>query len=169
MILVGDVPRLEREVGEYGRGRPASVSFVDAPEVVEMGSRPLPASDDVGPPSGSPPISSVTAPRTPWSVPARRGHDGRRCLPPRPRGGIDRPALPAYFLTPSGPLVLLDVGANVDSTPENLVQFGAMGSLYAERVLHVTSPQVALLNIGEEAEKGDTLSREAFVRLEGSI
>ena len=54
--------------------------------------------------------------------------------------GIDRPALPAYFLTPSGPLVLLDVGANVDSTPENLVQFGAMGSLYAERVLHVTSP-----------------------------
>ena len=40
VLLVGDVPRLEREVDEYGRGRPASVSFVDAPEVVEMGESP---------------------------------------------------------------------------------------------------------------------------------
>jgi glycerol-3-phosphate acyltransferase PlsX len=82
--------------------------------------------------------------------------------------GIDRPALPAYFLTASGPLVLLDVGANVDSEPHNLVQFAAMGSLYAERVLHVPAPRVALLNIGEEPEKGDALTREAFLRLQAS-
>ena len=82
--------------------------------------------------------------------------------------GIDRPALPAYFLTPSGPLVLLDVGANVDSEPRNLVQFGAMGSLYAERVLHVDKPRVGLLNIGEEPEKGDALSREAFIQFGAS-
>jgi glycerol-3-phosphate acyltransferase PlsX len=166
VLLVGDVPRLEREVDEYGRGRPASVSYVDAPEVVEMGESPAAgvrrrrssirvATDLVRDGQADAIVSAGSTGATMAAAIFRLGR----------LEGIDRPALPAYFLTPAGPLVLLDVGANVDSEPHNLVQFAAMGSLYAERVLHVPNPRVALLNIGEEPEKGDTLTREAFVRL----
>jgi glycerol-3-phosphate acyltransferase PlsX len=79
--------------------------------------------------------------------------------------GIDRPALPAHMVTATGPVMLLDVGANVDSDPENLVQFAAMGAIFAEHVLHVRNPRIGLLNIGEESEKGDSLTKEAHARL----
>jgi phosphate acyltransferase len=79
--------------------------------------------------------------------------------------GIDRPALPAHMVTATGPVMLLDVGANVDSDPENLVQFAAMGAIFAEHVLHVPNPRIGLLNIGEEAEKGNELAREAHQKL----
>ena len=79
--------------------------------------------------------------------------------------GIDRPALPAHLVTATGPVMLLDVGANVDSDPENLVQFAAMGAIFAEHVLHVSTPRIGLLNIGEESEKGDSLAREAHAKL----
>jgi len=169
VMLVGDVPRLEREIDEYGRGRPASVSFVDAPEVVTMGESPAAAlrrrrssirvaTDLVRDGAADAVVSAGSTGATMAAAIFRLGR----------LEGIDRPALPAYFLTPSGPLVLLDVGANVDSEPHNLVQFAAMGSLYAERVLHVSKPRVALLNIGEEPEKGDALSREAFHQLQAT-
>jgi glycerol-3-phosphate acyltransferase PlsX len=61
--------------------------------------------------------------------------------------------------------MLLDVGANVDSHADNLVQFAAMGSIFAQHVLHVANPRIGLLNIGEEREKGDTLAREAHEKL----
>src|ERR671914_35506 len=79
--------------------------------------------------------------------------------------GIDRPALPAHMITATGPVMLLDVGANVDSDPENLVQFAAMGAIFAEHVLGVKNPRIGLLNIGEEVEKGDERAREAHAKL----
>jgi glycerol-3-phosphate acyltransferase PlsX len=69
--------------------------------------------------------------------------------------GVDRPALAIQMLTESGPFVLLDIGANMDSTGENLYQFAHMGALYAEHVLGVERPRVALVSIGEEKGKGD--------------
>ena len=68
--------------------------------------------------------------------------------------GVDRPAL-AVQLTGSVPFVLLDIGANPDSTPENLAQYARMGAIFSERVLGVPRPRVALLSIGEEKGKGD--------------
>ena len=69
--------------------------------------------------------------------------------------GVDRPALAALLPTSSGePCVLLDVGANVDCDPENLVQFAVMGHMYAKNVLRVANPRVGLLSIGEEDSKG---------------
>ena len=64
--------------------------------------------------------------------------------------GVDRPALAVQMVTETGPFVLLDIGANVDATGLNLYQFAHMGSIYAERVLGVARPRVALLSIGEE-------------------
>jgi glycerol-3-phosphate acyltransferase PlsX len=82
--------------------------------------------------------------------------------------GIDRPALAAHLVTASGPILILDVGANVDSEPSNLLHYAVMGSIYSEHVLKVSRPRVGLLNIGEEAEKGDALTREAYPRIRES-
>ncbi len=77
--------------------------------------------------------------------------------------GVDRPALAMVLPTTAGtPCVLLDVGANVDCRPQNLVQFAVMGELYARAVLKVARPRVGLLSIGEEEGKGNELTSEAF-------
>jgi len=77
--------------------------------------------------------------------------------------GIDRPALATSLPTTTGePCVLLDVGANVDSDPENLVQFAVMGHVFAKNVLHRAYPRVGLLSIGEEDGKGNSLTRDTL-------
>ena len=82
--------------------------------------------------------------------------------------GVDRPALAVQLTTETGPMVLLDIGANPDSTPENLAQYAHMGSIFAERVLGVPSPRVALLSIGEEKGKGDARIQRATELLDAS-
>ena len=77
--------------------------------------------------------------------------------------GVDRPALATIVPTTTGrPSLLLDAGANVDSDPENLVQFAVMGHMYAKNVLHVPNPRVGLLSIGEEDGKGNSLTRDTL-------
>ena len=77
--------------------------------------------------------------------------------------GVERPALATVLPTIAGnPTLLLDVGANVDCDPENLVQFAVMGSMYAQNVLKVQHPRVGLLSIGEEDSKGNTLTRDTL-------
>jgi glycerol-3-phosphate acyltransferase PlsX len=82
--------------------------------------------------------------------------------------GVDRPALAVQMITDSGPMVLLDIGANPDSTAENLAQYAHMGAIFAERVLGVASPRVALLSIGEEKGKGDARIQRATELLDAS-
>ena len=71
--------------------------------------------------------------------------------------GIDRPALASIFPASKTPAVLIDLGANADPTPQNLAQFAMLGSVYAERVLGITRPRVAIVSNGEELEKGNEL------------
>jgi glycerol-3-phosphate acyltransferase PlsX len=76
--------------------------------------------------------------------------------------GVDRPALTGVFPTHKGtPVVVLDVGANVDCEPAMLKQFGLMGEIYSRLVLKIERPRVGLLSIGEEEHKGNTLTRDA--------
>jgi glycerol-3-phosphate acyltransferase PlsX len=82
--------------------------------------------------------------------------------------GVDRPALAVQMVTDSGPFVLLDIGANPDSTAENLYQYAHMGALFAEKVLGVSKPRVALLSIGEEKGKGDARIQRATELLDAS-
>lgn len=79
--------------------------------------------------------------------------------------GVDRPALGSVVPTAAGTAYFLDIGANVDSRPEYLVQFARMGSVYAEQVLGCRGPRVGLLSNGEEEGKGDERVREAHARL----
>lgn len=167
VILVGDVPRLEREAAAYGKPVPPTIRYVDAPEVVEMGDHPATAirtkrrssirvaTDLVRDGDADAVVSAGSTGATMTAAVFRLGRVD----------GIDRPALPAHMVTATGPVVLLDVGANIDSDPENLVQFAAMGAIFAERVLHVPNPRVGLLNIGEEVEKGDELARATHAKL----
>jgi phosphate acyltransferase len=77
--------------------------------------------------------------------------------------GVDRPALATILPTSRGiPSLLLDVGANVDCDPDNLVQFAIMGNMYARNVLHIHTPRVGLLSIGEEDSKGNSLTRDTL-------
>jgi len=167
IILAGDVPRLEREVAAYGTTLPATVRFVDAPELIGMGEHPasairskrrssiVVATDLVRDGDADAVVSAGSTGATMAAAVFRLGRIE----------GIDRPALPAHMATATGPVMLLDVGANVDSDPENLVQFAAMGAIFAEHVLHVRNPRIGLLNIGEEVEKGDDLARQAHAKL----
>jgi glycerol-3-phosphate acyltransferase PlsX len=77
--------------------------------------------------------------------------------------GVTRPALAGAFPSLAGsPVVLLDVGANVDCKPEMLAQFAVMGEIYSRTIFHNSRPRVGLLSIGEEEHKGNDLTRSAL-------
>ena len=82
--------------------------------------------------------------------------------------GVERPALGTIVPTANGFTYFLDVGANVDSRPEFLVQQAEMGTVYARQMMDRANPRVALLSNGEEASKGDALIKEVYPRLEAS-
>jgi glycerol-3-phosphate acyltransferase PlsX len=82
--------------------------------------------------------------------------------------GIDRPAIASQLPTKTGVVTMLDLGANVNCTPEQLVQFAAMGSALVSAVEHIERPTVGLLNIGEEDIKGNELVKETAERLKAS-
>jgi glycerol-3-phosphate acyltransferase PlsX len=152
LILVGDESILRGLVGDS----PSNVRFVHASEVVGMDEHPALALREKKDSSilvatnlvrSGDADAVVTAGHTGAGMAAAVLRLGR--LP-----GVDRPALAVQMITESGPMVLLDIGANPDSTPENLAQFARMGAVFAEQVLGVADPRVALLSIGEEKGKG---------------
>lgn len=167
VILVGDPARIEAAAG--GRLPPA-VRIVESTQVVGMDEAPalalrekkdssiLVAMDLVR--SGSA-DAVVTAGHTGAGMAAAVLRLGRA-------RGVDRPALAVQMITDSGPFVLLDIGANPDSTAENLYQYAHMGALFAEKVLGVERPRVALLSIGEEKGKGDARIQRATELLDAS-
>ncbi|HSO29050.1 MAG TPA: phosphate acyltransferase PlsX [Candidatus Sulfomarinibacteraceae bacterium] len=166
VLLVGDEPRLRGIAGSP----PANVSFVPAGQVIEMGEHPalalrekrdasiLVACDLVRHGEAD---AVVTAGHTGAGMAAAVLRIGR--LP-----GVDRPALAVQMIRSGTPFVLLDIGANPDSSAENLAQYGRMGAIFAERVLGIVEPRVALLSIGEEKGKGDARIARATELLDAS-
>jgi glycerol-3-phosphate acyltransferase PlsX len=73
--------------------------------------------------------------------------------------GVRRPGIAAIFPSHQGPIVIIDVGANMNAKAEDLYQYGVMGAIYAEEILGVTNPRIGLLNVGTEDEKGTELTR----------
>ena len=82
--------------------------------------------------------------------------------------GVFRPGIAVVIPTDHGPCVLIDAGATADARPEHLLQFGHMGSIFAQEVLGIERPRVSLLSIGEEPEKGNQLTLEAHALLAAS-
>ncbi len=82
--------------------------------------------------------------------------------------GISRPTIASQFPSETGFSIVADVGANVDTKPQNLYEFAVMTSVYAEQIFGFEKPTVALLNVGEEKSKGEDRVVEAYQLLEGS-
>ncbi len=166
ILLVGDEARLRA----IAPALPANVSIVHASQVIEMDEHPalalrekkdasiLVACDLVRRGDAD---AIVTAGHTGAGMAAAVLRIGR--LP-----GVDRPALAVQMVRAGSPFVLLDIGANPDSTPENLVQYARMGAIFAERVLGIAEPRVALLSIGEEKGKGDLRIQKATELLDAT-
>jgi glycerol-3-phosphate acyltransferase PlsX len=82
--------------------------------------------------------------------------------------GVMRPAIGVPIPAKRGPSVLIDAGANADARPEHLLQFATMGAVFAQEILGIANPEVRLLSIGEEREKGNQLTLEAHELLAAS-
>ncbi|HEX9044049.1 MAG TPA: phosphate acyltransferase PlsX [Candidatus Limnocylindrales bacterium] len=165
VILVGD-----ERVASIGGSLPSNVRIVHASQVVDMHEAPALALREkkdssilvaMGLVRSGEADAVVTAGHTGAGMAAAVLKLGR--LP-----GVDRPALAIQMITESGPFVLLDIGANPDSTAENLYQYAHMGAIFAEKVLGVPRPRVALLSIGEEKGKGDARIQRATELLDES-
>ena len=76
--------------------------------------------------------------------------------------GVRRPALASIIPTDKGFSLLIDCGANVDAKPEQLLQYAQMGTIYLSNIMHIQNPEVRILNIGAEEEKGNALVQETF-------
>jgi glycerol-3-phosphate acyltransferase PlsX len=115
---------------------PPNVEIVPASQVVEMDESPalaLKAKKDSSIMVAMDLIKQGRADALVTAGPYRRRHGGGRAASWAVLPGVDRPALAVQMVTETGPFVLLDIGANMDSTGDNLYQFAHMGSLYAER------------------------------------
>ena len=159
VILVGDETILRGIAGEL----PANTSIVHSSQVVGMDEQPALALREKKDSSILVAVDLVKNGQADAVVTA--GHTGAGMAAAVLRlgrlPGVDRPALAVQMITAKGPMVLLDIGANPNSTPENLVQYARMGAIFAERVLGVAEPRVALLSIGEEKGKGDARIQRA--------
>ncbi|MGH2474126.1 MAG: phosphate acyltransferase PlsX, partial [Candidatus Limnocylindrales bacterium] len=166
IILVGD----ERTVGRLAGDLPANASIVHASQVIGMDEHPALAMREKR--DASIIVAMDLVKRGEADAVVTAGHTGAGMAAAILRlgrlPGVDRPALAVQMITDSGPMVLLDIGANPDSTPENLVQYARMGTIFAERVLGVADPRVALLSIGEEKGKGDARIQRATELLDAS-
>jgi phosphate acyltransferase len=160
LILVGDETTVRRLAGEL----PANVSIVHASEVIDMDEH-EPALALQKRKDSSILVATELVKRGQADAVVTAGHTGAGMAAAVLRlgrlRGVDRPALAVQLVTDGGTLVLLDIGANPDSSPENLAQYARMGAIFSERVLGVARPRVALLSIGEEKGKGDLRIQQA--------
>ena len=163
IILVGDENSIRREL-DSKRYLPNRISIKHASQVVGMDESPAVAIRKKRDSSISKAIELVKNGEADAMVSA--GHSGAvmatSLLFLRASPGVDRPAIATLMPTLKAPFVLIDAGANLHCKPENLFQFGLMGSAYCSAILGRTEPKVALLSIGEEDTKGNDLTKESF-------
>jgi glycerol-3-phosphate acyltransferase PlsX len=139
------------------------VQVIDAPDVVTMDESP--GAELKRKPQASIKVAAEAVARGDAAALFSAGHTGATVMAAHAAfgmlPGVDRPALAATIPTRRRAAVLLDVGASVECRPQHLLQFAVMGSVYARVAFDIPSPRVALLSIGEEASKGNELTREA--------
>ncbi|MHC5004308.1 MAG: phosphate acyltransferase PlsX [Planctomycetota bacterium] len=169
LVLVGDEQVLRRGVEEHGLGD-GRVDIVGTTEVIGMDESPVDAvrtkkdssitvlATLAGRKAKEPLDAIISAGNTGAVVTAAQMH--LRRLPK-----VHRPGIAVAIPTFSGPVVLIDVGANIEPKPQHLTQYGVMGAIYANLFVGVTSPRVGLMNVGAEEAKGTTDMREARDRL----
>lgn len=163
LVLVGKKEIIKNELLKYKYDE-ARIEIRDAREVIEMDEEPMTAVK--GKKDSSMNIALELVKNNEAAACVSAGNTGALIsasqLKLKRIKGISRPAITTVFPTKKGHMVVLDVGANADCRPEFLDHFAILGSKYAEIVLGISSPKVALLNIGEEEGKGNEITREAY-------
>ncbi|MBX3175643.1 MAG: phosphate acyltransferase PlsX [Gemmatimonadaceae bacterium] len=141
----------------------ARFEFVDAPEVILMTDKPSVAIR--GKPKSSMALGLRLQTEGKSDAFVSAGNTGAQMAASvfilRLHEGLERPAIGTVFPTAKNPVVVLDSGANVDCSPEELVNFANLGHVYAKDILRRENPAIGLLSIGEEAEKGNAAVKEA--------
>jgi glycerol-3-phosphate acyltransferase PlsX len=160
VLLVGDPDQIESALEKHNTS--SKLEIVPAEDVVAMHEEPL-----IGvrrKPKASINVAMDLVKQGKAEAVVSAGHSGAAMAAALLRlgrlKGIDRPAIGAVFptLIAGKPVIVLDVGANVDCRPKYLEQFAVMGSVYSEYVLGISEPKIGLLNIGEETSKGNDLA-----------
>lgn len=167
--LVGRSAAIEAELASQGVAR-TRIEVVEAPETVGMGDKPLQAVRTKRQSSIAVGLTLQRDGRSDAFISA--GNTGAvmaaSTLILRLYPGFERPAIGIPFPTVGKPVLVLDGGANVDCSPQELVGFAHLGVLYARDVMDRSEPAVGLLNIGEEEEKGNAATKEAHRLLAAS-
>jgi glycerol-3-phosphate acyltransferase PlsX len=176
--LVGQTDVVRRQLDallgddEYKAFAPhrARIEIVEAPDVIEMTDKP--GSAVRGKPKSSMIVGLKLQAAGESDAFVSAGNTGAQMAASmvvlKLHAGLKRPAIVTVFPTARKPVVVLDSGANVDCGADELVQFARLGSVYAEDILGRDNPAVGLLSIGEEAEKGNAVTKEAHQLLEAS-
>lgn len=170
IVLVGPQARIEQVLKDQGAAQTPGITIVDAPDVVDM-------HDD--------PATVLRAkPNSSMAVALKLVKDGQAdaivgagstgamlsgaTLFCKRIKGVRRGALAPLMPCKGGQVLLIDAGANTECTPEYLLQFGVMGSLYMEKIQGIAKPRVGLVNNGAEDSKGDALRKEAYKLLKAA-
>lgn len=163
ITLVGDEDSIRKELAAYS-GEDLDIDVVHTTQIVEMTDKPADALRRKRDSSIQVACRLVREGKADGVVSA--GHSGATVacgmfVLGRIKG-VQRPALASVMPTEKNPVVLIDVGANVDSKPSHLLQFGVMADVLSRDVLGVKNPTVGLLSIGEEEGKGNAIVKESF-------
>lgn len=168
ITLVGQKDVVENELARHG-AKPSKLEIVSASEIVSMDESP---SSALRKKDSSMAVAFALMKRGDAQAVVSAGNSGAMMaigmlvMERLPR--VDRPAILIVVPTSGKGTVIIDAGANVDCKPRHLVQFGIMGSIYAERVLGISRPRVGVLSNGEEEGKGNELTRAASQHLSGT-
>ena len=167
ILIVGDEARVRPLLGS---DNPGAIEVVHAPGAVAMDANPSTAVRNSEGTSLGVAVNLVRDGRADAVVSA--GNSGAflaiALVRLRTIAGVARPAIAVVYPAKTGPVVVLDSGANVDCRPEWLAQFGVMGSAYARAVLGIENPKVGIISVGEERVKGNAQTIEAARLLEAS-
>ena len=163
VVLAGDRAAIARELGRHRDAARLDIEVVEASETIAMGESP--ASALRRKPQASIRVAAGAVADRRAAALFSAGNTGATVMAAHSAfgmiAGVDRPALATTIPTREHGAVLVDVGANAECRPQHLVQFAAMGTVYARLALGLVRPRVGLLSIGEEETKGNDLTREA--------
>ena len=170
IALVGAPAVLEEALASHSDGSRLPIDIVDGPDLIAMTESPAAALRRK--PRASIRVAAEMVGRGAADALVSAGHTGATVMAAYAAlgmiRGVDRPALAASIPTRARPAVLVDTGANVECRPQHLLQFAVMGCVYARLTLGVEQPRVGLLSVGEEATKGNELTRDAHQLLKAA-
>jgi len=173
ILLVGDEKTIKEELQNYDTGA-LNIQIIHAPEILTMNDKGMSLVLKARRPNSknSMAVGLDLVKSGEASAFVTAGNTGAASVSAYFRlgmiPGIDRPALAPIFPTAKGSCIVLDVGANPDVKPINIMQFAIMGKIYAEQVRKLSNPTVGIISNGEEAGKGNQLVKDSYPLLSSS-